>query len=84
MPVGARQRNDSISLGLLSGVGFAALRLAACLNSQSLGAVFGFKRLAILFLVASGVVPLPSRAQAPVFKIAQEDSTVKFSVKASR
>jgi len=40
-------------------------------------------RLAILYLVATGVLPLPSRAQAPVFKIAQEDSTVKFSVKAS-
>ena len=40
-------------------------------------------RLAILCLVASGVLPVPSRAQAPVFKIAQEDSTVKFSVKAS-
>jgi len=43
----------------------------------------GFMRLAILCLVASGVLPIPSRAQAPVFKIAQEDSTVKFSVKAS-
>jgi len=43
----------------------------------------GFMRLAILCLVASGVLPVPSRAQAPVFKIAQEDSTVKFSVKAS-
>jgi polyisoprenoid-binding protein YceI len=43
----------------------------------------GFMRFAILWLVASGVLPLPSRAQAPVFKIAEEDSTVKFSVKAS-
>jgi polyisoprenoid-binding protein YceI len=43
----------------------------------------GFMRFAILCLVASGVLPLPSRAQAPVFKIAEEDSTVKFSVKAS-
>ena len=40
-------------------------------------------RLAVLCLVASAVLPLPSRAQAPVFKIAHEDSTVKFSVKAS-
>lgn len=40
-------------------------------------------RLVILCLVASGVLPLPSRAQVPVFKIAQEDSTVRFSVKAS-
>jgi polyisoprenoid-binding protein YceI len=40
-------------------------------------------RLAVLCLVASALVPLPSLAQAPVFKITQEDSTVKFSVKAS-
>jgi len=40
-------------------------------------------RLAVLCLVASAVLPLPSRAQVPVFKITQEDSTVKFSVKAS-
>jgi polyisoprenoid-binding protein YceI len=43
----------------------------------------GFMRLAILCLVASGVLPLPSRAQAPAFKITREDSTVKFFVKAS-
>jgi len=42
-----------------------------------------FMRLAILCLVASTVLPSPSRAQAPVFKVAQEDSNVKFSVKAS-
>ena len=40
-------------------------------------------RLAVLCLVASAVLPPPSRAQAPVFKIAQEDSSIKFSVKAS-
>ena len=40
-------------------------------------------RLAVLCLVASAVLPLPSRAQVPVFKITQEDSTVKFAVKAS-
>ena len=40
-------------------------------------------RLAVLCLVASALLPLPSRAQVPVFKITQEDSTVKFSVKAS-
>jgi polyisoprenoid-binding protein YceI len=43
----------------------------------------GFMRLAVLCLVASALLPLPSRAQVPVFKITQEDSTVKFSVKAS-
>src|SRR5277367_2333882 len=42
-----------------------------------------FMRLAVLCLVASAVLPLPSRAQVPVFKITHEDSTVKFSVKAS-
>jgi polyisoprenoid-binding protein YceI len=40
-------------------------------------------RLAVLGLAASAVLPLPSRAQVPVFKITHEDSTVKFSVKAS-
>jgi polyisoprenoid-binding protein YceI len=40
-------------------------------------------RLGVLCLVASAVLPLPSRAQVPVFKITQEDSTVKFAVKAS-
>jgi len=43
----------------------------------------GFMRLAIICLVTSCLLPLPSRAQAPVFKIAHEDSTVKFFVKAS-
>jgi len=40
-------------------------------------------RLAVLGLAASAVLPLPSRAQVPVFKITHEDSTDKFSVKAS-
>jgi polyisoprenoid-binding protein YceI len=43
----------------------------------------GFMRLAILCLVSSALLPLPSRAQVPVFKITQEDSSVKFAVKAS-
>src|SRR5271165_3385678 len=40
-------------------------------------------RLAILFLVASAVLPALSQAQAPVFVITQQDSSVKFYVKAS-
>jgi polyisoprenoid-binding protein YceI len=40
-------------------------------------------RLAVLCLFASAVFPLLSRAQAPVFKITTEDSSVKFAVKAS-
>jgi len=40
-------------------------------------------RLAVLCLVASAVLPPLSRAQAPVFVITQEDSSIKFSVKAS-
>jgi polyisoprenoid-binding protein YceI len=40
-------------------------------------------RLAVLCLVASAVLSPPSRAQVPVFKIVQEDSSIKFSVKAS-
>ena len=40
-------------------------------------------RLTILCLIASALLPSVSRAQAPVFAITQEDSTVNFSVKAS-
>jgi polyisoprenoid-binding protein YceI len=40
-------------------------------------------RLAIVILLASAVFPSVSRAQAPVFKITTEDSSVKFAVKAS-
>jgi polyisoprenoid-binding protein YceI len=40
-------------------------------------------RLTILCLIASALFPSASRAQAPVFAITPEDSTVKFNVKAS-
>jgi polyisoprenoid-binding protein YceI len=40
-------------------------------------------RLAVLCLLAFAVLPSLSRAQAPVFTIMPEDSTVKFYVKAS-
>jgi polyisoprenoid-binding protein YceI len=40
-------------------------------------------RLAILVLTASALLPSLSRAQAPVFAVTPEDSTVKFFVKAS-
>ncbi len=40
-------------------------------------------RLAVLCLVVSAGLSPPSRAQAPVFKITHEDSSIKFSVKAS-
>ena len=40
-------------------------------------------RLAILCLVASALLPPLSRAQAPVFAITPEDSSIKFHVKAS-
>ena len=40
-------------------------------------------RLAVLCLVASTGLPSVSRAQAPVFAITQEDSSIKFYVKAS-
>jgi polyisoprenoid-binding protein YceI len=40
-------------------------------------------RLAVLCLAASTVLPSLSRAQAPVFVITQEDSSIKFNVKAS-
>lgn len=40
-------------------------------------------RLAFLGLLVSAMLPSVSRAQAPVFKITPEESTVKFFVKAS-
>ena len=40
-------------------------------------------RLAVLCLLASAVLPSLSRAQTPLFKITPEDSSIKFSVKAS-
>ena len=40
-------------------------------------------RLSIVCLIASAMLPSLSRAQAPVFAISQEDSSVKFIVKAS-
>jgi polyisoprenoid-binding protein YceI len=40
-------------------------------------------RLAILCLLAFAVLPSVSQAQVPVFKITPEDSSIKFSVKAS-
>ena len=46
-------------------------------------AKLGTMRLAIFCLVASMMLPSTSRAQAPVFEITQQDSTVKFYVKAS-
>jgi hypothetical protein len=43
----------------------------------------GSKRFAVFFFLASAVFPSLSRAQVPVFKITTEDSSIKFSVKAS-
>lgn len=40
-------------------------------------------RLAVLYLLASAVVPSVSPAQTPVFAITPEDSSIKFFVKAS-
>ena len=40
-------------------------------------------RLAVLCLLAASVFPSVSRAQVPVFVITQEESSIKFSVKAS-
>ena len=40
-------------------------------------------RLAILCVVASALLPSLSQAQVPVFQISQQDSSIKFSVKAS-
>jgi polyisoprenoid-binding protein YceI len=43
----------------------------------------GSIRFAVFFFLASAVFPSLSRAQVPVFKITTEDSSIKFSVKAS-
>ena len=43
----------------------------------------GSLRFTLFFFLASAVFPSLSRAQVPVFKIATEDSSIKFSVKAS-
>jgi len=43
----------------------------------------GSLRFAVFFFLASAVFPSLSRAQVPVFKIAPEDSSIKFAVKAS-
>jgi len=40
-------------------------------------------RLALLCLLTASMLPLVTRAQAPVFTITQDNSSVKFSVKAS-
>ena len=45
--------------------------------------VHGIIRFAVLFFLASAVFPSLGRAQVPVFKIDTQDSSVKFSVKAS-
>ena len=67
-------------------------------NEQSLPSVIGLSRgrkfmserrahggirFAVFFFLASAVFPSLSRAQVPVFKITTEDSSIKFSVKAS-
>ena len=43
----------------------------------------GLIRLAVLCLLASVVLPSVSRAQAPVFAVTPDESSIKFSVKAS-
>ena len=45
--------------------------------------VLGNLRFAVLFVLAIGVPALASRAQAPVFEVTQQDSSINFSVKAS-
>jgi polyisoprenoid-binding protein YceI len=49
-------------------------------NHRTFGLVL---RLALVCLLTASVLPLVTRAQAPVFAITQDNSTVKFSVKAS-
>ena len=40
-------------------------------------------RFAVLFVLASAVLAQPTRAQTPVYKITQQDSSINFSVSAS-
>jgi polyisoprenoid-binding protein YceI len=40
-------------------------------------------RLALLTILTLALLPLPTRAQVPVFKTTPEDSSIKFNVKAS-
>src|SRR5271155_2865097 len=49
-------------------------------NHRTFGLVL---RLALVCLLTASVLPLVTRAQAPVFTITQDNSSVKFSVKAS-
>jgi polyisoprenoid-binding protein YceI len=49
-------------------------------NHRTFGLVL---RLALLCLLTASVLPLVTRAQAPVFAITKQDSSVKFFVKAS-
>jgi polyisoprenoid-binding protein YceI len=50
---------------------------------MSEGHAHGSIRFAVFFFLASAVFLSLSRAQVPVFKIATEDSSIKFTVKAS-
>ena len=45
--------------------------------------ILGNLRFAVLFVLAIGVPALASRAQAPVFEVTQQDSSISFSVQAS-
>jgi polyisoprenoid-binding protein YceI len=45
--------------------------------------ILGNLRFAVLFVLAIGVPALASRAQAPVFEVTQQDSSINFSVQAS-
>jgi polyisoprenoid-binding protein YceI len=43
----------------------------------------GFARLAILFVFAASLLPSAVRAQAPVYEVTPEDSSIKFDVESS-
>jgi len=52
-------------------------------RTRGAGSEDGSIRFAVFFFLASAVFPSLSQAQVPVFKITTEDSSIKFSVKAS-
>jgi polyisoprenoid-binding protein YceI len=76
------QPNPNIVVIISNDVGFSNISNHRAIRRASSG-----MRLAILCLLASAVFPSVSRAQssagAPVFEITKEDSSIKFSVKAS-
>jgi polyisoprenoid-binding protein YceI len=72
--MGRKMRKTNLSLHRVRKLTYSEYRWSFC---------FGLIRLVVLCLIVSAGFPSVSLAQVPVFKIAQEDSSITFSVKAS-